>query len=84
MSSDVGGIRPGEAVIWSAPPKPHAHEALAAEQPKALPKQDLARPPPLLQLPEDQAFAVATINQRLASLAASRSDQPTATVDLKA
>jgi hypothetical protein len=39
--------------------------------------------PPALQPPEDQPFEVATINQRLASLAAARSDSARI-IDIKA
>ncbi len=71
MSGSVGGV--GSSATAYPFPK------TATPQPKAPADPATAA----LQLPEDQAFKVSTINQRLASLAAERAGDQAGGVDLK-
>jgi hypothetical protein len=79
--SAVGAIAGGHA-IQAAAKRTASPPAPAAATPRAAPH----RPAPaaaVFALPEDPAFEVATINQRLAAIAAERSE-PSAVVDVKA
>ena len=77
MSAGVGGIGS------SGPVQLQALAVRGAAAP-ARPSPTSSSSPVSLPEPEEQAFKVATINQRLASIAAARSGEPGPTVDITA